>query len=226
MQQTVFVISEDDAARASLTHLMRTEGLTSRSFLSARAFLDQLHEDDRGCVVADLRMPGLDGIALAQALGDISRMGSLIMITECATVSLAVRAMKAGMADFIERPFKSETILKAVRLALEAAHKHDAAATERAVVERRRKSLTERENQVLSLVVDGLSNKEAAHRLGISFRTVEIHRAKVMAKMRADSLSSLVRMTVAPALATGAIDTPYRQQFGAAPTGQARPTAI
>jgi len=194
MHQTVFVIDDDAAARDSLTFLMRTEGLTSRAFDSARAFLDQLHKDQHGCIVTDVRMPGMDGIALVQALGEIGCIMPIIMITGHADVPLAVQAMKAGVADFIEKPFESETILSAVRAALEAAHERDAVETRRATIERRQATLTEREGQVFSLVADGLSNKEIAQSLGISFRTVEIYRANVMSKMQAGSLSELVRM--------------------------------
>ena len=117
MHQTVFVIADDVAARDSLTFLMRTEGLTSRAFASAREFLDQLHKDQHGCIKTDVRMPGMDGIALVQALGEIGCLMPIIMITGHADVPLAVQAMKAGVSDFIEKPFESETILKAVRSA-------------------------------------------------------------------------------------------------------------
>jgi two-component system response regulator FixJ len=196
MLQTVFVIDDDVAARDSLTFLMRTEGMTSRAFDSARAFLDQLHMDQRGCIVTDVRMPGMDGIGLVQALGEIGCLMPIIMITGHADVPLAVQAMKAGVADFIEKPFESETILGAVRSALETAHERDTVETRRATIERRQSTLTEREGQVLSQVVDGYSNKEIAQQLGISFRTVEIYRANVMSKMQAGSLSELVRMMI------------------------------
>jgi two-component system response regulator FixJ len=196
MLQTVFVIDDDVAARDSLTFLMRTEGMTSRAFDSARAFLDQLHKDQRGCIVTDVRMPGMDGIALVEALGEIGCIMPIIMITGHADVPLAVHAMKAGVADFIEKPFESETILGAVRSALETAHERDTVETRRAAIERRQATLTEREGQVLSQVVDGCSNKEIAQQLGISFRTVEIYRANVMSKMQAGSLSELVRMMI------------------------------
>ncbi len=196
MHQTIFVIDDDDAARDSLIYLLRTEGLTSRSFASAQSFLDQLHKDQHGCIVTDVRMPGMDGIALVQALSEIGCVMPIIVITGHADVPLAVEAMKAGVADFIEKPFESDTILRAVRSALEVATSRDAVETRRIAIDRRHATLTDRERQVLNKVVDGLSNKEIAQELGISFRTVEIYRANVMSKMQADSLSELVRMAM------------------------------
>jgi two-component system response regulator FixJ len=194
LQQIVYVIDEEEAPRDSLIFLMQNNGLTSRGFGSARAFLDQLNQDQRGCIITELRMPAMDGIALVQVLGEIGCIMPVIAITADATVPLAVQAMKAGVADFIEKPFKSETILEAVRLALDTARKHDILETQRAAIERRRETLTERENQVFFHAVEGLSNKEIAKDLGIRVRMVGICRANVMAKMQADSLSGLVRM--------------------------------
>ncbi len=194
--QTVFVIDDDEAARESLTFLLRTEGMTSRAFSSARAFLDQLHKDQHGCIITDVRMPEMDGITLVNTLAEIGCTMPIIVITGHADVPLAVQAMKAGVADFIEKPFESEALVGAVRLCLETAHVRSVDEDRRASITRRRDTLTEREAQVLALVVDGLSNKEIANNLGISFRTVEIYRAHVMSKMQADSLSDLVRMTI------------------------------
>lgn len=198
MLQTVFVIDDDDAARDSLVFLLRSEGLTSRAFASARSFLDQLHKDQHGCIVTDVRMPGMDGMALVAALGEIGCMMPIIVITGHADVPLAVEAMKAGVADFIEKPFESDLLLRSVRRALEAAASRDVLELRRTTTERRLATLTGRERQVLDKVVDGLSNKAIAQELGISFRTVEIYRANVMSKMQADNLSDLVRtmMTV------------------------------
>lgn len=194
MNQTVFVIDDDAAARDSLTFLLRAEGLTSRAFASARAFLDQLHKEQTGCIVTDVRMPEMDGITLVHTLKEIGCAMPIIVITGHADVPLAVQAMKSGVADFIEKPFDSLTLLKAVHGALEVADARNALNTRRAMIQRRRGALTEREGQVLDLVVDGLSNKEIGQVLGISPRTVEIYRAHVMTKMQADSLSDLVKM--------------------------------
>jgi len=197
-RQTVFVIDQDGAARHALTLLMRTEGLTSRAFASARAFLDQLHNDHHGCIIADIGTPGIDGIALLEDLNEVGCLMPIIVITGHANVPLAVRAMKAGVADFIEKPFERETILKAVEIALETARQRDLIKIQRAAIGRRRQTLTKREDQVLSLVVGGMSNREIADELGLSVRTVEIYRGKVMLKMQADNLAALIRMTLAP----------------------------
>ena len=123
MWQTIFVIDDDEAARDSLTFLLRTEGLTCRAFASARAFLDQIHSGQHGVIITDVRMPEMDGIALIYALSEIGNTMPVIVITGHADVPLAVQALKAGVADFIEKPFESEAILRAVRLCLEQAIK-------------------------------------------------------------------------------------------------------
>ena len=197
MELTVFVIDDDAAARNSLVFLLRAEGLTSRSYACAADFLKQLQPEHRGCIVTDVRMPDMDGIELVHALTAMSCSMPVIVVTGHADVPLAVQAMRAGVSDFIEKPFESATILSAVRDALERARDDDAAETGRQSVERRRAALTEREGQVLDLLCDGLTNKEIGVTLGISSRTVEIYRASVMSKMNAKSLSELVRMTLA-----------------------------
>jgi len=196
VNQAVFVIDDDEGVRDSLTFLLRTAGFTSRSFASARAFLDQLHKDHEGCIVTDVRMPGMDGMALVKNLAEIGCVMPIIVITGHADVPLAVQAMKAGVADFIEKPLDGDALLRSVRLCLKDAEALNARETRKALIEGRRATLTERESQVLKLVVDGLSNKEVALALGISPRTVEIHRANVMSKMSAAGLSELVRMVL------------------------------
>lgn len=196
MQQTVFVIDDDEAVASSLTFLLRAEGLVSRSFSNARAFLDQLDKAQTGCIVTDVRMPGMDGIALVDALAEIGCPMPIIMITGHADVALAVRAMKAGVSDFIEKPFESEAMLAAVRRALENADRRGNQEALRTAILRRQDLLTLRERAVMTRVADGLSSKQIAAELGISYRTVEIYRASVMSKMRAQSLPELVRMVL------------------------------
>ena len=144
--------------------------------------------------MTDVRMPEMDGISLVHKLREIGCRIPIVVITGHADVALAVQAMKAGVSDFIEKPFESDTILAAVRRCLETSLSSEFQESLRAGVERRRATLTEREAQVCAAVVEGLSNKEAALALNISPRTVEIYRANVMAKMQAGSLSELVRM--------------------------------
>lgn len=194
MDLTVFVVDDDQAARESLTFLLRTEGITSRAYASAPAFLSQLQTSQMGCIVTDVRMPEMDGMMLIHKLHELGCRMPVIVMTGHADVPLAVQAMKAGVADFIEKPFESETILAAVRRCLELSRKSAVEETHRTTIERRIALLTEREAQVCNAIVEGLSNKEVALSLNISPRTVEIYRANVMAKMQASGLSELVRM--------------------------------
>ena len=194
MNFTVFVIDDDEAVRDALTCLLRAEGYMARAFASAMAFLGQLQPDARGCVVSDLAMPGMDGIALVERLKELDCRMPVVMITGYGDVPRAVRAMKAGVTDFIEKPLVGDAILDAVRRCLELCIDGVAREGRRSVIDTRLSALTPRERQVLDAVADGCSNKEIAARLAISPRTVEIHRANVMAKMKAESVSDLVRM--------------------------------
>ncbi len=193
----MFVVDDDEAALDSLVVLLRSEGLNPRGFSSAEAFLANLSSEARGCVISDVRMPGMDGVQLLKTLKSIGCMLPVIVITGHADVTVAVQAMKAGAADFIEKPFESELILRLVRACLEENDEVTDANAKVLRVRRRLESLTARERQVLELIVAGASNKVIAANLAISPRTVEIYRANVMSKMRADSLSDLVRMTLA-----------------------------
>lgn len=200
-ERTVFVIDDDEAALDSLVMLLRSDGLNPRGFSSAEVFLDALKPDARGCVISDVRMPGMDGVQLIKALKARQSILPVLVITGHADVTVAVQAMKAGAADFVEKPFESELILRLVRGCLED---NDDAVDENAKrgrVLQRVESLTARERQVLDLIMDGASNKVIASRLAISPRTVEIYRANVMSKMRADSLSELIRMTLSSGVA-------------------------
>jgi len=195
--RTVFVVDDDGPALDSLIMLLQSDGLRAEGFASAASFLEAFRAEMRGCVVTDLQMPGMDGIGLIQALKAAGSVLPILMITGHADVSRAVDAMKAGARDFIEKPYDSEILLRAVRACLE---EHDAtvdASAMRNRVLRRLESLTARERQVLALIIEGSSNKEIGRALEISPRTVEIYRANVMSKMRADSLSELVRLTLA-----------------------------
>jgi two-component system response regulator FixJ len=194
MDLTTFVVDDDEAAGQSLTFLLRTSSIRARAFPSATAFLEQLHPDHRGCVVTDVRMPVMDGIALVERLRELACPMPVIVITGHADVQLAVNAMKAGAAEFIEKPYQIDEMLTAVRRCLDTAQDHDERKTEKDTIGQRIESLTERESQVFAAVAEGRSNKEVALALQISPRTVEIHRANVMAKMQAASLSDLVRM--------------------------------
>ncbi|MDZ4375330.1 MAG: response regulator FixJ [Phenylobacterium sp.] len=193
---TVFVVDDDDAARDSLAMLLKSDGLPTRAFASALDFLAAFESAARGCVVTDLKMPGMDGIALIRELKGRGSLLPVIVITGHADVSRAVDAMKAGASDFLEKPFEAEHLFKAVRGCLEDNDLAADADAARSRVRRRLDSLTGRERQVLDLILEGASNKVIAATLSISPRTVEIYRANVMSKMRADSLSDLIRSTI------------------------------
>ncbi|MBL8771535.1 MAG: response regulator [Phenylobacterium sp.] len=195
-ERTVFVVDDDDAARDSLVVLLKSDGLSASPFASASDFLSTFDAQSRGCIVSDLRMPGMDGIELIRALKGLGSALPVIVITGHADVSRAVDAMKAGASDFIEKPFESELILRVVRACMEENDAAVDAGAAKSRVLRRLESLTARERQVLDLIVAGDSNKMIAAKLEISPRTVEIYRANVMSKMRADSLSDLIRSTI------------------------------
>jgi two-component system response regulator FixJ len=194
--RTVFVVDDDEAALDSLVMLLRSDGLNPSGFSLATDFLDALSPDARGCVISDVRMPGMDGVELIRALKARQCLLPVIVITGHADVTVAVQAMKSGAADFIQKPFESELILRLVRACLEDNDEAVDAGAKRGRVLRRIESLTMRERQVLDLIMQGASNKVIAANLTISPRTVEIYRANVMSKMRADSLSDLIRMTL------------------------------
>jgi two-component system, LuxR family, response regulator FixJ len=192
----VFVVDDDDAVRDSLSLLLETSGHRVRAFASAQNLLDALTPEARGCIIADVRMPGMDGLELQERLA-ARRIGlPVIIMTGHGDVPIAVRAMKAGAVDFIEKPFHDETLLAAIGFAL-ARHADDSRRkTQSDEVRSRLESLSGREREVLDGLVAGKPNKIIAHDLGISARTVEVYRANVMTKMRADSLSDLVRMVL------------------------------
>jgi two-component system response regulator FixJ len=194
---TVFVIDDDRAVLDSLTMLLSANGLQPRGFASGREFLNSFDPRARGCVITDLRMPGVDGIQLIREMVAMGCILPVIVITGHGEVDQAVEAMKAGARDFIEKPYDGQQILRAVRGCLEELDAAVDAHASRQLVQMRLKGLTPRERQVLDLLLRGASNKAIARGLEISPRTVEIYRANVMTKMRADSLSQLVRVTLA-----------------------------
>jgi two-component system response regulator FixJ len=195
-ERTVFVVDDDAAALDSLVVLLKSDGLKAKGFQSAHDFLATFDPEARGCVITDLRMPSMDGVELIKALKGLGCILPVIVITGHADVSRAVDAMKAGASDFIEKPYESEQILRAVRASLEDNDAAVDAGARRTRILRRMESLTARERQVLDLIMEGASNKVIAANLEISPRTVEIYRANVMSKMRADSLSDLIRATL------------------------------
>jgi two-component system response regulator FixJ len=192
----VHVVDDDVAVRKSLAFLLASEGLPVRLHESASAFLEDVMSAEAGCIVTDVRMPGIDGIELIRRLKERGITLPVIVITGHADVPMAVEAMKEGAIDFLEKPFGDDVFLTTVREALSRHEKSSHHGAQVAQVQTRLEALTERERQVLDGLVAGKANKVIAYDLGISPRTVEIYRANVMAKMQARSLSELVRLAL------------------------------
>ena len=193
----VFVVDDDEAVRDSLMALLDAVGLKAEGYGSAQDFLDAYDTSQPGCLVLDVRMPGMSGLALQKKLTASQFRVPVIIITGHGDIPMAVEAMKAGAVDFIEKPFRQDALLDGIRRALaQCAPAPRGEATSAELIERFAQ-LTPRERDVLERLVIGEPNKVIAFKLGISPRTVEIHRARVMAKMEARSLSQLVRMALA-----------------------------
>lgn len=192
----VHVIDDDESVRHALAFLLATSGIAVRVHESGNAFLESADGLQGGCVLTDVRMPGIDGLALQRRLIELGIKLPLIVMTGHADVSLAVEAMKAGAIDFIEKPFDEAVLLTAIRSALDRFDEQGQREAEAAQIAAKVNALSVRERQVLDGLIVGRPNKTIAYDLEISPRTVEIHRANVMTKMGASSLSSLVRMAL------------------------------
>jgi two-component system response regulator FixJ len=192
----VFVIDDDEAMRDSLDFLLGSAGFRVRVFDSAQAFLDFLPAARFGCVVSDIRMPGMDGLELLKRLKADRIALPVVIMTGHGDVPLAVDAMKLGAADFVEKPFDDEKLIGAIRSAIARANEARAADSTSGEVSARVASLSRRERQVMEGLVAGLSNKIIARDHGISPRTVEVYRANVMNKMQAGSLSELIQLAM------------------------------
>jgi FixJ family two-component response regulator len=193
---TIFVVDDDTAVRDALKLLLRSVGQAVETFGSAQEFLDAYGEDRPGCLVLDIRMPGMSGLELQQKLNEKHSILPIIFITGHGDVPMAVEAMQAGAVDFIQKPFRDQDLIDRINQALEKDSSNRAALGERNDIRRRLETLTPREREVLDLVVHGKANKVIAGDLKLSQRTVEIHRARVMEKMQASSLAHLVRMVL------------------------------
>ncbi|RWL03524.1 MAG: response regulator transcription factor FixJ [Mesorhizobium sp.] len=192
----VHVVDDDVDVRKSLGFLLATSDFAVRLYESASVFLATATGNLDGCIVTDVRMPGIDGIEFLRQLRTRGHTLPVIVMTGHADVALAVQAMKEGAADFIEKPFDDDILIDAIRSALGNRNQADATHPQSSEIRGRLSTLSERERQVLDGLVSGLPNKSIAYDLGISPRTVEIHRANVMSKMAASSLSHLVRMAL------------------------------
>ncbi len=196
-EPVVWVVDDDEAMRSSLKWLIESVGMRVESFDSADGFLQSHYPGRFGCLLLDVRMPGMSGLELLEHLREQQMLPPTIIITGHGDVPMAVRALKTGALDFIEKPFNDETLLDSIRHALALEEQRRVTSAQVAEYAERVEHLTPRELEVMKMVTDGRSNKEIANTLGVSAKTIEAHRARVMEKMHAGSLAELVRMAIA-----------------------------
>jgi FixJ family two-component response regulator len=193
---TVYVVDDDEGVRSALALLLKSMGQPAATFGSAGEFLEKYDPDQPGCALLDVRMPGMSGLELQEELNRRGVVLPVIFITGHGDVPMAVEAMQRGAFDFLQKPFRDDDLAERIRRALARDRKLRSQIGEKDQIRARLDRLTPRERQVLKLVTDGKPNKVMAAELGVSQRTVEIHRAHVMRKMGASSLAQLVRMTI------------------------------
>lgn len=194
--QTVYVVEDDEAVRDSLALLLKSDSKPVKTYENAGAFLKDYSEDMAGCIVLDIRMPGMDGMELQKKLNEKHSILPIIFVTGHGDVPMAVDAMKEGAVDFIQKPYREEALLEKIEAALEQDREQRKTLGERMEIVRRVKSLTPRETEIMDRMIAGQANKVIAIELEISQRTVEIHRSRVMHKMGTHSLAHLVRMVL------------------------------
>lgn len=192
----VYIVDDDSAIRDALSFLMKSIGFESKAYASAETFLNQANFDRPGCLVVDVRMHGMSGLELQQVLNERGIALPVIIITGHGDVPMAVQAMKAGAVDFLEKPYDNEVLITRIRQSLEDATKEQNKESRIAEAKARLAQLTPRELEVMNLLAEGKHNKIIANELNISVRTAEAHRAKVMKKLQADSLSDIVRIAL------------------------------
>lgn len=190
----VFIIDDDDEVRNALEFLMESIGLDSESYASAELFLNQFDPSRAGCILLDIRMRGMSGLMLQEALTQYEIHPPIIFITGHGDVPMAVNAIKAGAIDFIQKPFNDQVLLESVHRAIEKDEQQRGQANQYAEIMQKLARLTPREREVIDLVVRGFRNKNIAYELHISQSTVEVHRSRAMEKMEANSLSDLMRI--------------------------------
>jgi len=193
---TVFVVDDNETFRESVRWLIASVGLSVELHDSARSFLDNVGPGRTGCVVADVRMPGISGLELQVMMGERGIALPVIIMTAHGDVTMAVRAMKQGAFDFVQKPFNDQVFLDLVQMAIEQSVKSADVHLQRAAIQLRMELLTPREREVMELVAEGGINRSVAAKLGISEKTVESHRAKVMEKMEAKSLAELIKILI------------------------------
>ena len=196
IQQTVYVVEDDEAVRDSLELLLKSDDKPVQTYESANAFLQDYSDKMAGCIVLDIRMPGMDGMELQKKLNDKHSILPIIFVTGHGDVPMAVDAMKEGAVDFIQKPYREEALLEKIEAALAQDREQRKTLDEKQEITRRVKSLTPREREIMDRMIAGQANKVIAIELEISQRTVEIHRSRVMHKMGTHSLAHLVRMVL------------------------------
>jgi FixJ family two-component response regulator len=197
----VYIIDDEKTVRRSVARVVRSGGLQVETFPSVPAFLAHKVGDHPACLILDVRLPGQSGLDLQAGMGASQRTMPIIFITGRGNVSMSVRAMKGGALDFLQKPIDSQELLDLIQRALARSREGRAAEAERTAVEGRLATLTQRERQVLRLVVKGLLNKQTASALGAAEQTIKVHRGRVMRKMQADSVADLIRMAQTVGLA-------------------------
>ena len=194
-EPVVYVVDDDPGLRQALSRLLRSVGLGVRTFGSAKDFLRDTRPKAAGCLVLDVRMPGMDGLDLQREMANAGIHLPIVFITGHGDIQMSVKAMKAGAIEFLTKPFRDQDLLDAIQTAIERSRASEQIRAEGAELGRRLHALTPRELQVMQYVVKGLPNKQIAALLGTSEVTIKVHRARVMQKMKAESLADLVRMT-------------------------------
>jgi RNA polymerase sigma factor (sigma-70 family) len=190
---TIFIVDDDPSVRDSMELMLKSVGFNVKSFASAQEFLKANLQEGPGCLILDVRMPGMSGLDLQEKLVSAEAPLPVIFITGHGTVPMSVRAMKAGAVDFLQKPFEEQDLLDAIKRAITQQKEKKSEKDEADKVQQCIKALTSREYEVFSLLVTGMPNKEIAYKLGTSERTIKAHRAQIMEKMNAGSFADLVR---------------------------------
>jgi two-component system response regulator FixJ len=194
LSPTVFIIDDDASVRTSLARLLRSAGFDVETFASADLFLEREHYDGVGCIVLDVRMPGISGIDLQDELSKADYSMPIVFITGHGNIPMGVQAIKKGAVDFLAKPFDDEELLQAVREAIEKDKKARAEYSEVLDIQGRIELLTAREREILRYVITGMLNKQIAYKLGIAEKTVKVHRGRIMEKLSVGSVADLVRL--------------------------------